>query len=334
MRETTGAVFDTIAQIHLIRGEHDAAMPLPAEAREAYGEFGVQGTRWYQWSLHVLEARLALRRGQPGRPSQSRPMCESGRRARGVSLTSRAARHRGAADLGRSRQCAGASGHPRDRLDRCVISGTWGEYFSATWAAAREAGRVSDGYHDVAQSVSVFELLGERYQAGSVIWSWDVCRPGLARLPGRSAPSTMLRRCSGRSGAAPDLADARAGLAQLPAVQAGHRADASIDGDDAVVRRLVDAAMSPGLLAREGTLALLEELPPQAVVFYVEVPGGPARVIAHAGCDGARARGVVASVRGRRVRWTPRWPGSRLDVIPSDPRGPSCRPQRPWRSAP
>ena len=31
MRETTGAVFDTLAQIHLIRGEHEEAEPLPVE---------------------------------------------------------------------------------------------------------------------------------------------------------------------------------------------------------------------------------------------------------------------------------------------------------------
>ena len=66
MRETTGAVFDTLAQIHLIRGEHEEAEPLPANApSEAYGEYGAPDARWYQWSLRVLEARLALRRGEP-----------------------------------------------------------------------------------------------------------------------------------------------------------------------------------------------------------------------------------------------------------------------------
>ncbi len=38
MRETTGAVFDTLAQIHLIRGEHDEASRCLQKAREAYGE--------------------------------------------------------------------------------------------------------------------------------------------------------------------------------------------------------------------------------------------------------------------------------------------------------
>src|SRR5688572_12251710 len=63
MRETTGAVFDTLAQIHLIRGQHDEATRAVEKATEAYGEHGAQISRWYQWGLKVLEARLALRRG-------------------------------------------------------------------------------------------------------------------------------------------------------------------------------------------------------------------------------------------------------------------------------
>ncbi|HSC28515.1 MAG TPA: tetratricopeptide repeat protein, partial [Vicinamibacterales bacterium] len=65
MRETTGGVFDTLAQIHLIRGEHDAAGRCLQKAREAYGDQGSQSGRWYLWQLRVLDARLALRRGDP-----------------------------------------------------------------------------------------------------------------------------------------------------------------------------------------------------------------------------------------------------------------------------
>ena len=61
MRETTGAVFDTLAQIHLIRGTIDEASRCLQRSREAYGD----SSRWYQWSVQALEARLALRRGDP-----------------------------------------------------------------------------------------------------------------------------------------------------------------------------------------------------------------------------------------------------------------------------
>src|SRR4051812_23300881 len=59
MRETTGAVFDTLAQIHLIRGNVDEAARCLQRSREAYGE----SSRWYHWSVQALEARVALRRG-------------------------------------------------------------------------------------------------------------------------------------------------------------------------------------------------------------------------------------------------------------------------------
>ena len=62
MRETTGAVFDTLAQIHLIRGEHDEAEPLPAEGarglrRDASRAAGISGR------CACSRRALALRRG-------------------------------------------------------------------------------------------------------------------------------------------------------------------------------------------------------------------------------------------------------------------------------
>src|SRR5439155_1123256 len=59
MRETTGAVFDTLAQIHLIRGDYEEASRCLQRSREAYGD----ASRWYHWSVRALEARVALRRG-------------------------------------------------------------------------------------------------------------------------------------------------------------------------------------------------------------------------------------------------------------------------------
>src|SRR5262249_31927949 len=61
--ETTGAVFDTLAQIHLIRGRYDTASEFLARASEAYGAYGRQTSQWYEWSVRVLGARLAMRRG-------------------------------------------------------------------------------------------------------------------------------------------------------------------------------------------------------------------------------------------------------------------------------
>ena len=98
MRETTGGVFDTLAQIHLIRGEYEAANRYLEKAREAYGEYGTPGTRWYQWSLHLL--------GRPAGPAsrRSRALCVArvGHRARAGG----ASRLRSAGRAGRRRSAA------------------------------------------------------------------------------------------------------------------------------------------------------------------------------------------------------------------------------------
>src|SRR4051812_4777627 len=62
--ETTGAVFDTLAQIHLMRGSYERAGEYLRHASEAYGAYGTQTMRWYELSLKVLGAKLAIRRGE------------------------------------------------------------------------------------------------------------------------------------------------------------------------------------------------------------------------------------------------------------------------------
>jgi len=54
--ETTGAVFDTLAQIHFIRGHYDAASEFLARAGDAYVANGRQTSQWYEWSVRVLAA--------------------------------------------------------------------------------------------------------------------------------------------------------------------------------------------------------------------------------------------------------------------------------------
>src|SRR5258708_11809264 len=64
MRETTGAVFDTLAQIHLVRGNHEDARRALQRSREAYGD----SNRWYRWSVHPLDARPPLPPRPPSPP--------------------------------------------------------------------------------------------------------------------------------------------------------------------------------------------------------------------------------------------------------------------------
>ena len=47
-----------------------------------------------------------------------------------------------------------------------------------------------------------------------------------------------------------------------------------MDGDDALVRRIVDAAAMPALLARDGATALLEACDAQAAALFVQATSG------------------------------------------------------------
>src|SRR5262249_55451452 len=163
MRDTTGAVFDTLAQIHLIRGNTDEASRCLQRSSEAYGET----SRWYQWSVQVLQARLALRRGDAASALATATQLS---RSDGVPGNYAAQAELIAVD-GR------LAPNRRDEADRRLpaaggqmpaagMSSVWGEFLRLRGRLHAQAGRATDAYHDFGQSVSVFELLGERYQAG------------------------------------------------------------------------------------------------------------------------------------------------------------------------
>ena len=71
------------------------------------------------------------------------------------------------------------------------------------------------------------------------------------------------------------------------------------DQDDAVVRRLVDAAILPDLLARETATSLLETIAADAAVVFTAAPAGEVRIAAAAGCDADVARALArAALQG------------------------------------
>jgi DNA-binding NtrC family response regulator len=81
-----------------------------------------------------------------------------------------------------------------------------------------------------------------------------------------------------------EVAAARQLLAQAAPSPAS---EAASDADEAIVRRLVDAAVFPELLARETATALLETIEANAAVVYVVPAEGEIRVLASAGCEPA-----------------------------------------------
>jgi DNA-binding NtrC family response regulator/tetratricopeptide (TPR) repeat protein len=298
MRETTGAVFDTLAQIHLVRGEHESASRCLQKARETYGEASV--STWYKWSVSTLEARLALRRGEPARALAASTEVARADAPAGYRLQAELIAVEALLALDRVDDARELLDAVADRLQPGTMTGTWGEFLRLRGRVNAALGRATEAYHDFGQSVSVFEMLGERYQAGL---SYLELGRLAAKAGARSRATRYLTDATAifeALNAAPDLAEARAAAQAIPLGGVGGFVGVQMDGDDAIVRRIVDAAAMPGLLAREGATALLEVCDAQAAVLFVLPTTGPLRVLAWAGCDAGTARALAGSAaRGR-----------------------------------
>src|SRR4051794_3757895 len=295
MRETTGGVFDTLAQIQLIRGNHEEASCCLQRAREAYGEQGAQA-KWYQWSVRVLEARVALRRGESASALSIATDTASAEDAppayalQAELIAIEALLASGDQEAAEERLSLVGS-----RLQPSGMSSIWGEFLRLRGRVHARGGRSTEAYHDFGQSVSVFELLGERYQAA-------LSNLELGRLAGAAgARSRATRYLTDATAifeslnAQPDLAEARAALAAIPAVATGGFVGVQMDGDDALVRRIVDAAVTPALLAKEGTTALLEACDANAALIFTHAGGSDIRIVSAAGCDREGARSIATA---------------------------------------
>ncbi len=292
--ETTGAVFDTLAQIHLIRGQYDAAEECLARASSAYGAYGRQTSHWYEWSVRVLSARLASRRGQhQDAVRQVDEMLAAGAppldaiQATLIAADSLIAQH--LLDDA-ERRLVGAA----DDLDARLAPATWGEYLRLRGELHASQGSAVDAYHDFAQSATLLELLGERYQAA-------LSHLALGRLVARSGARSIAERHLDRAQAvltqleaARDLADTAAARRLLTTIGTGENVIAPADADDALVRRIVDAAVLPDLLGRETVVALLEATAVDLSVIYEQSPNGDPRLIA---CAGATEDAALTLVR-------------------------------------
>src|SRR5262245_55539017 len=294
--ETTGAVFDTLAQIHLIRGRYDTASEFLARASEAYGAYGRQTSQWYEWSVRVLGARLALRRGDLDRAvAQADEIRQAGAPPLdALQATLIAAEALTAANrLEEAQQRLAAAA---DALDPKAAPAAWGEYLRLRGAVHARTGGAADAYHDFAQSATLLELLGERYQAA-------LSHLALGRLVAQTGARSVAERHLDQAivvleqlGGERDIVDTRAARDLLTRTGSGEYVISPADADEAIVRRVVDAAALPELLGRETAAALLEASSGDAAAVYVESTGGDVQVLAHAGCDADTARALARSV--------------------------------------
>jgi hydrogenase-4 transcriptional activator len=292
--ETTGAVFDTLAQIHLMRGSYERAGEYLRNAGEAYGAYGTQTSRWYEWSLKVLAAKLAIRRGDfdeaigiADEMTQTQVVPPS--EALQADLTACEA----LVAAGRLQEAERRLNACESRLDPRATPGSWGEFLRLRGSLHERAGRPTEAYHDFAQSANVFDLLGERYQAAQSYLA-------LGRLAARAGARSTAERYLGQAttvfralGAQHDLAEADETTDLLASPGTGEYVGSPADADDAIVRRMVDAAILPELLARETAAALLEATHGDAAVLFTAGTAGDIRVIAAAGCDGDIARALA-----------------------------------------
>jgi DNA-binding NtrC family response regulator/tetratricopeptide (TPR) repeat protein len=296
--ETTGAVFDTLTQIHLMRGSYDRAEQYLRLAAEAYGGYGTQTMRWYEWSLKVLGVKLATRRQAY---DEAVTMADALASAPGVPQSDIIQAELAACDAltaaGRLQEAERRLEACEGRLDPRGAPANWGEFLRIRGLIREQSGRPEAARHDFAQSSNVFDLLGERYQAA-------LSQLALGRLTAKLGLSVVAERHLDQAGAAfktlgaqRDLDEAIAIRSRLAAAPASSPVVPTTDALEGIVRRLVDAAIFKDLLAREAASALLEVADASAVVVFVESSGGDVRVVAAAGCDAAAAAGLAHAAR-------------------------------------
>jgi DNA-binding NtrC family response regulator/tetratricopeptide (TPR) repeat protein len=300
--ETTGAVFDTLAQIHLMRGSYERAGEYLRQASEAYGAYGTQTMRWYEWSLRVLGVKLAIRRGAY---DEAIGMAEQMLETPGVPPAESIQAELAACE---ALVAANRIAEAEDRLERCearldprAAPGSWGELLRIRGAVHERSNRPAAAHHDFAQSASVFDLLGERYHAALS----NLALGRLAATAGNRAAAARYLDHAGATfvalGAQRDLHEVEAARAALNETPPAQPAASAADADEAVVRRLIEAAILPELLARETATALVETMEADAAIVFVAPPGGEVRVVAAVGCDSDVARALArAAAHGSR----------------------------------
>jgi DNA-binding NtrC family response regulator/tetratricopeptide (TPR) repeat protein len=309
--ETTGAVFDTLAQIHLMRGSYERAGEYLRQASDAYATFGAHTLRWYEWSLKVLGVKLAIRRGAH---DEALAMANELAQAPGVppseAIQADLAASEALLAAGRLHDAEQRLQACEDRLDPRGTPGTWGEFLRIRGLINEQTSRQSAAYHDFAQSANVFDLLGERYQAALSHLSMGRLSAAAGSTGAAERYLNLAESVFASLGAQRDLDETTAARAVMARGATADRTATAAEVDEAIVRRLVDAAILPELLARETATALMETLGAGGVVVFVAPPAGEMRVLASTGCGVEEARAVARAAS----QGTPEHRGSPLFV--------------------
>jgi hydrogenase-4 transcriptional activator len=291
---TTGAVFDTLAQIHLMRGTYDRASEYLRQAREAYGSYGTQTGKWYEWSVKVLEIKLAIRRGDFDEAiTRANELVAAPDIPPADAIQADLAACEALLELGREHEAEQRLKNAESRFDPRTSPANWGEFLRVRGALHARTGQQALAYHDFAQSVNIFDLLGERYQTA-------LAHLAVARLAAATGARAAAERGLGLATPVFQMLGAQRDLNDVEAVRVTLAADAGrgeraieLAADDAIVTRLTDAAILPDLLARETVTTVQEITGLGTVVTFVAPRGSDPRLLAYRGCDRADALAIA-----------------------------------------
>jgi tetratricopeptide (TPR) repeat protein len=186
--ETTGAVYDTLAQMSLMRGDYEHASEYLQRAAEAYGAYGRQTSSWYEWSVRMISARLATRRGAPDAAlAIADEIARSSAAPPAEVIEAELIAVEALLSANRIDEAEHRLDQVERRLDPRNMPGAWGEFLRLRGDLRSRQNRTTEAYHDIAQSSSVFELVGERYQAA-------VSQLALGRLAARAGARSTAGR--------------------------------------------------------------------------------------------------------------------------------------------
>ena len=153
--ETTGAVYDSLAQMSLTRGDYENAAEYLRQAAEAYGQYGRNTSRWYEWSLRVIEARLATRRGHHDDAlAQADEIAKSATAPPAEAIQAELIACEAALSAARVDEAELRLTQVQARLDPRTTPGAWGEFLRLRGDLRVRQTRETEAYHDIAQSSS------------------------------------------------------------------------------------------------------------------------------------------------------------------------------------
>ncbi|MBI1873642.1 MAG: tetratricopeptide repeat protein [Acidobacteria bacterium] len=296
--EITGAVYDSLSQLHLIRGRFDEADRCLKQAAEAYGEFGGRAAGWYQWALRVHTAKMALQRAQAETALQQADEITHAARVPPTDMVdAELVGCEALLALDRLQEADARLVRLGEHLDPRANPSAHGAYLRLRGRLLGQTGRVGEAYHDIAQSISLFDLIRQPYETGmselalgQLIAAFGDRPQALRHL---SAAADIFKRL----GARPRVEEVEKAVTSLAEGAGTSAPQVTHLTDDAIVRRLVNAAVLPELLSRE-TIRALAEITGGAAVLFLQPQIGDVRIIACAGCDEGTALAMARASTG------------------------------------